>query len=201
MSDNVFHDRNGRAPCARSPRGAQPCSRRIPVLQYDSSRKTSRRCRIALTNMQKALRLSRCSGVSRSVAMKDFFSGVGETLEGAPDRRRARLHEPSSDQPLRDLIDRRIRLLTHQHAKDFKHLATERREVAAATRRWRDRAGLAMPAQHATYGRFADREQRRDFLVAQLPIVERPHDRLPDLLRNHDLDRSRSDDPFKWGPL
>lgn len=73
ISETVFHERNGLLPGARSPRFAQACSRRIPVLQNDSSMKTSREAFTAVTNAQKSPYLSRCSAVFRSVATSDFF--------------------------------------------------------------------------------------------------------------------------------
>ena len=42
IRDTVFQLRPGREPAARVPRVDQACSRHIPVLQYDSSMKTSR---------------------------------------------------------------------------------------------------------------------------------------------------------------
>jgi serine/threonine protein kinase len=42
IRDTVFQRPKGRLPTARRPRLDQACSRRIPVAQYDSSRKTSR---------------------------------------------------------------------------------------------------------------------------------------------------------------
>ena len=73
MSATVFHDLKGRVPTTRSPRRLQPNSRRIPVLQNDSSMKTSRFSLTARTSAQKTRRRSRLSGVSRSTATKDFF--------------------------------------------------------------------------------------------------------------------------------
>ena len=73
MSETVFQLRPGFVPLTRSPRRDQPCARRMPVLQYDSSRKTSLRAATAVTRSEKRRLRSRFSGESRSVATDDFF--------------------------------------------------------------------------------------------------------------------------------
>ena len=73
INETVFHERNGLVPRARVPQGAQAWVRRMPVLQNDSSMKTSLDAFTAVMNAQKSAYLSRCSGVSRSVATTDFF--------------------------------------------------------------------------------------------------------------------------------
>jgi len=50
--ETVFQERNGLLPRARSPRTAHACVRRIPVLQNDSSMKTSLDAFTAAMNAQ-----------------------------------------------------------------------------------------------------------------------------------------------------
>lgn len=85
-SDTVFQQRPGRRPTTRLPRYDHACSRRIPVLQNDSSMNTSRRGSTASTNAAKAWRRTWFSGESRSHAMKLFFFACsrGERAPAVP---------------------------------------------------------------------------------------------------------------------
>ena len=139
MSEIVFQERNGRVPVTRSPRSERPYSRRMPVLQKDSSMKTSRSAFTTVRNEQKLRRRARFSGVSRSTAMNDFFFARTRAWQ-------ARAERPSG------LSSSSTSPSTSPSTQRLSHLASPRRSIEAALRssrgsatRFRLRAGAAQP--------------------------------------------------------
>ena len=92
MSETVFQDRNGRVPRTLEPRGPQPYSRHMPVLQKDSSMKTSRLSGRPASARRRRAGAPGCAGCRALPRRRTFFSRVPEPherpLNGRPARRK-----------------------------------------------------------------------------------------------------------------
>lgn len=171
----VFHERKGRVPVTRCPRGARAYSRRIPVLTNDSSMKTRLRASFVLRSSQNASRRSRCSGVSRSRAMKDFFSREAEPTKGALDARATGLDLRPLHERRRELRDRGVRHFGDDLREQLGRRPVDRRSISTTARARFERLRLSMQPKDPTHGRVSDAEKFRSLLVGAALVASLQH--------------------------
>ena len=120
-------------------------------------------------------------------------------MQSTQHRRPARAQASLPLQLAHQLGHGQVGLARDQRDQPLRDLASNRRRVTAAARPRSDGARLAMTAQDAANGRPTNAEQRRDLLVTEPPLVERPDDRFAQLRRSgHSNRRSHFADHLNW---
>jgi hypothetical protein len=130
----------------------------MPVLQYDSSMKTSRLEFIAVRRAQNSRRNARHWSLSRSDATNDFFSREAQAVQSPLDGRAAGRDLGSLLQSLRELLDRRVRHRRHNLRQQVGNSPMDWRLTATTFRQRINLLGLAIPRQDTIDRRVSDVE-------------------------------------------